>query len=116
MITTLAGMANDGSVSCDVTLAVGGILVSGYVVSADKYYEHHPVAKAFGDGIKQLMEQEKAENGNDEGSPPTMFIHLRNARYWHPGGNAIPTGSEGIFVRVKIEDVSAFNFGSISKD
>jgi len=118
LLTTIASFANEkiDDLKTDITLAIGGMLVSGYVASASQYYEHHVVSKAFGESLSRLIEQEISEKGEEEGTPPTMFIHLRNARYWTPGGTAIPTSGEGIFIRVKIEDVSAFNFGSISKD
>jgi len=38
----------------DVTLVVGGFLVSGYVISYEKYVQHHQLTNTIDEALKQL--------------------------------------------------------------
>lgn len=94
----------------DVTLIVGGFLVSGYVISYKKYLEHHGTTKSIGLSLDKIIESEP--------SPPEKtynFIHLRDAKYFVPGNQPIPANM-GIFVRIPLESVHGFSFGVLQSE
>jgi hypothetical protein len=94
----------------DVTLLVGGILVSGFVVSKKKYMEHHPIVAR----IQKVCDEHKDEmpKADDEQSEDLSpdFIHLRDARCFTPSGGPVPT-NQGVFWRISLESVQGFHFG-----
>jgi hypothetical protein len=102
----------DEPVETDVTLIAGGFLISGSVVSARKYFTHNAVATMTG-----MIEQIKTEAARQENSPvePAKgnFIHLKDARYYTPGQNPIPSNT-GVFCRVSLDAISGFSFGRLS--
>jgi hypothetical protein len=100
-------------IETDVTLLVGGFLVSGFIVSAKKYMEHHVVTKR----ISRLREQIRsttpaAEDGEDT---PLNFIHLRDAKFYTPGGPPIPQ-NKSIFWRGCLESVHGFSLGVLAAE
>ncbi|TSK05952.1 MAG: hypothetical protein FPO08_14110 [Geobacter sp.] len=94
----------------DVTLLVGGFLVSGKVISFEKYSQHHPItesiAAAFDEADKALTEEQIAELGRPN------FIHLSGAKYFIPGQQPIPNG-DGVFARISLSAVHGFHLGSL---
>lgn len=113
-----------------VTLNVGGVMISGEIVSGHRYFEGF--AKELREGFfgtdsedgsdmessirklgniytQNLPEQEREE---DELLPPN-FIHLRNARVFHPAGKPIPD-NKGVWWRGRLEAVDGFILGTLS--
>ena len=124
----LVEMVNGSEVVFPVTLNVGGVLVSGEMVSGHKYFE------GFAKDLKEGMFGTTSENANfvedqfkklgsiyireeqgqdDERKPPPQYIHLRNARIFHPGGTPIPT-NRGVWWRGRLEAVDGFILGTLS--
>lgn len=112
LLVTLVGIAEgDEPFEIDVTLLVGGFLVSGFIVSAEKFMENHPASKAF---WKQVTELRAKAIPSDQAEDATRnFIHLREARFYTPGEAPIP-GNEGVYWRAPLESVQGFNFGLLS--
>ena len=105
LLALIAAVEAEEPLEAAVTLLVSGFLVSGFVVSYDKFMKQHPLT----------VEVLKIPNEPDPESPePTdnipEFIHLRDARYFVPGGNPIP-GNTGIFVRIPLDSIHGFSFG-----
>lgn len=96
----------------DVTLVVGGFLISGFVVSRRKYMMHHPLTKALEDAADA---DPPDENDPQEPVDPEKrrFIHLRDAKCYVPGQPAIP-GNAGMYYRIPISNVSGFSFGLLA--
>lgn len=98
----------DAPMEIDITLIVGGFLVSGYVISTKKYMQHHSTTAA----ISKAVEMCKDENLKTE-EKSYDYIHLRDAKYYVPGSNPIP-GNMGVFVRIPLESVQGFSFGKLN--
>jgi hypothetical protein len=90
----------------DITLLVGGFLISGFVISRDDYMKHHATTNALWKAIEDLPEPE-------DNTP--NYIHLRNARYYASDGNPIPQNTGG-YIRISLESIDGFSFGLLSAD
>ncbi|ENW78421.1 hypothetical protein F909_04111 [Acinetobacter sp. ANC 3929] len=98
-----------------ITLHVNGGLISGDIISRKEYYEHsqNALIKPFYDAIIKSMEDEN-ESFDDEDLETLTQIHLKNAAYIN-GSQRIPLRG-GTTITVLIDDVSAFNIGSLNFD
>jgi hypothetical protein len=99
-------------VETDVTLVVGGFLISGTAVSAKRYFMHNAVSAMAG-----MMEQVKNEASRREANRAETikktYIHLKDARYYTPGQNPIPSNT-GVFCRISLDAIAGFSFGRLS--
>jgi hypothetical protein len=120
----LVSFANEWGLEISITLQVSGMLVSGVLVGGTKYFDEF--AELFSDGLKnypdlgqafhelissykKLYEVKPEENPD---LPPPHYIHLRNAKFYHPGQQPIPI-SDGVVWRGRISEVGGFNLGSL---
>lgn len=97
-------------VEVEVTLIVGGMLVTGHVVSEDKYMAHHALTRAWLELAGDEEEDESDADASDEGDEEdeddddfdddATYLHLRDAH--------APGGKLGFF-RVALGDVSGFS-------
>jgi hypothetical protein len=94
----------------DVTLLVGGLLVSGFIISADKFMKHHQTST----GIWNILNKMESEEPQPTDAP-REYIHLRGAKYYFPGAKPIPDNTS-IFVRISLESVHGFSFGKLEFD
>ena len=102
----------------EITLTVGGLLVTGKLVSAHKFH-----SSSLGNSEEDLEAKERLKNDYKipEGPPEkvsqyiadTAYIHLQDAKIAHPSGNFIP-GTGGVWWRGKIKSVDGFFLGSLS--
>lgn len=106
MLVSLIALAEaETPIEHDVTLLVGGFLVSGSVMSFKKYLEHHQTTSGIGAAMEEI------DTANPEPPKKTYnFIHLRDAKYYLPGANPIP-GNMSLIVRISLESVHGFSFG-----
>jgi hypothetical protein len=112
LLTTLISTAEaDEPTETDITLVVGGFLVSGLVISAKKYMEHHPITKVFWETLEKARSEMPPPEEGEDTSP--NFIHLRDAKFFTPGGNPIPQ-NQPIYWRGPLESVHGFSFGVLS--
>lgn len=93
----------------EVTLIVGGVLVTGHVISEEKYMAHHALTRAYleaDDEAEDASEADAADEGDDEEEEDEDFdddgayVHLRDAH--------TPAGKLGFF-RVALGDVAGFS-------
>jgi len=101
LIETLVGVVNESQEDGpSITLAIGGMLVSGQMVTAERYYRAVlPFAdKQITDAMKELREED------------SMYIHLQKAQFFFSGdAPPIPTTSEQPdFFRAKLSAVDGF--------
>ena len=103
------------SMEVDVTLMVNGLLVTGFIVSADKWRKHNANAAAIDEAIRKLLGETHSspETAEPESAPPISHIHLRDAKFYSPGQHPIPGGDEGTHVRISLDAVDGFTFGYI---
>ena len=117
ILTVISKIANNESQpSLDITLCVGGFLISGTIVSYETYMEHNGFTQFLEEVIQSAPKDSDAQssetNNADAEDDLPDFVHLSNAKYFTPGGNPIP-GNEGLFVRVNLESVHSFSFGKL---
>jgi hypothetical protein len=104
-------------VEAEVTLIVGGMLVTGRVVSEETYMAHHALTRAWlelDDESEDGSDVEASEEGDDEdeedddgdSDDEIVFVHLRNARMHAPGQ---PAGGTGAYCRISLADVTGFS-------
>jgi hypothetical protein len=92
-----------------ITVSVGGILVSGVIISAALYMQ------LFLDGaIQDVIDRAKAsgalqpEDGIER--DPPEFLHLASAKFWLPDHHPIPSG-EGVLWRCRIDRIDGYHLG-----
>jgi hypothetical protein len=95
-----------------VTLLVGGFLVSGYVISRDKYMQHDPIFKVMWEEW-QKSPQEPEPEAEKPGDDLPNFINLRDARYFATVGNPIP-GNMPLYCRFTLDAVHGFSLGVLA--
>jgi hypothetical protein len=109
--------------SIPVTVVVAGQIITGTMVSEDEYFSFD-LTTAWKEAYKTLIQDPRQkyldlpdEEFNEDEFPDYLqqgFIFLKDAFYVN-GDKTIPsTGNKGIPIQVRIADVVAFNFGSIS--
>lgn len=126
----LVELASDG-VSIGVTLHVGGLIISGEMISGKSYFEefsskllgasyagHDPEENKnfLAEGFKSLTAiYDRPEDAPEDWQPPRpAFVHLRGARVFSAAGSPIP--QEGALWRGRITAVDAFSLGSLSQN
>jgi hypothetical protein len=116
------GIANKGdNVELNITLHVSGFLVSGTLVSRRKYLDgfiadftrgmDEPTAAEVRERLLELT----APTEQDMPPLPAEFIHLRDARFFHPSGEPIPK-NQPVWWRGRLSAIAAFTLGSLSRD
>lgn len=101
--------ASEKQVEVDVTLLVDGLLISGFVISTEKYMKHNTITDVYWDNL-----QKKGKIPIEHVDRPADYIYLRDAKFHHPGGSGIPTNT-GVFLRVRLSSVSCFSFGAFGE-
>ena len=91
-----------------VSLVVGGLIISGQIIGSGLYFE----------AIRDQLERSSDEEEEAPFELPPLdhkpsFIHLRDARVFHPGGSAVPS-NEGIVWRGRLDSVDGFWFGKLA--
>ena len=123
----LCNMVNGNEMIIGLTLNVGGLLVSGELISGDKYFEgfSEEFTNALSnlvptdDGIEDIKNQitklgdRYKHDENDEQNKPTNFIHLRNAKFFNTVGSPVPS-NRGVWWRGRLSEVSGFMLGSLT--
>lgn len=120
----------EGTTGFGVILNVGGLVISGNLVSVRRYFEGF--GKDFGAGLSAAgrdddtvkhFEQVFSQLGKsyattldvekDEELPPPRYIHLENAKFYFPGQQPVPQ-NRGVWWRGRISHVDGFILGSLS--
>lgn len=109
-------------VSFSVTLNVGGMLVSGELVSAEQYFDgitacmtesapedSRASVNAYFGGIAGIFK----ESLGDVTGPLPSYIHLKEARVFHHSGAPIPS-NERVWWRGRITRVDGFWLGALA--
>ena|SRR5690348_3516235 len=120
----LVDIANAEILSFGITLNVGGVLVTGQLVSYEKYYEGLQkdithVAGAGGEALAEVIAQflkhsvgEKAATPKPE--PLPRHIHLQHAQIVVTADGRLLPRNHGVWWRAPIAAVSGFTLGSLS--
>jgi hypothetical protein len=121
-LENIVSMVSSVPLGLGVTLSVGGLLVSGLVVSGEEFFEL--LVKQMKDGTSDpriaesialwwseaaLVYKKLPKDGH------VSFIHLKDARYFHPGGAAVP-GNAPLLWRGPLLAVDGFSMGLLKTD
>lgn len=101
-------------VEAEVTLIVGGMLVTGHVIGYDKYMGHHALTQAYSEveaeedaDVEDAVDAEEGDEDEDEDfDDEGAYVHLRDARLHAPG--QAPSGTGSVY-RIALADVSGFS-------
>jgi hypothetical protein len=120
-LQNLVNMVNARDIELGITLNSGGFLVSGLLVSGKKFFSGlgSDLSVSFNDPeVRRGIEQSYAQIGeiysgpSGETTAPPNYLHLMQARFFHTGGQPVP-GSEGVWWRGRISEVSGFFLGML---
>ena len=119
----LVRWTNQGQLLYPITLLVDGLLVSGYLAEAKEYFDamqeewdqaiHGQTKKVslfreIGETVREAQEA-----AAETFAPLPQFIHLKEARIFHPAGSPVPT-NRMIWWRGRITEVDGFFLGTLS--
>ena len=112
LIHLVEGIEKDGSApedeAVEVTLNVGGLLITGTIISRDAFIEGVELLRnLFGAAEKGMSEEEK--KAMTPGSS-RHFIHLKDARFIFPNSDALPQ-NQGIYWRGRLNRVDGWTLG-----
>lgn len=124
-LQTLVNIVNDADgLELGIILQVGGGFVSGYLVGIAKYFEGFAsdFSSAFQGTVSEQIRQELTNLGkikpateNPDDAPLPNYIHLREARFYHPSGKPMPA-NRGVWWRGRVSEVSGFCIGSLTAE
>lgn len=120
----LVNLANHDQFEVDLTLTVGGFLISGTLIGVRKYFDamghyftdslNFPVSSDEIRGTFQKIGEQCSCVSPSEKTETPSYIHLMNVRFYDAQGNAISTGKVGEIWRGRISEVQGFSPGVIS--
>ena len=126
MLASFVNLANQGTLGeLGLSLVIGGGWITGQLIGARAWFEglarslEETGAEGFADVIRMVgaqvypsvSEREAAGDLVDDTQLPA-FLHLRDAVLLGTSGRPVP--SQGGFVRVRVDDVSAWMLGRIA--
>jgi len=113
----------DGQSKRFITVLIGGMLVSGYIVSQKDFHLHNQFTDMISEVVDSVLTQRFRELAKlPEGEPvdgsvnkgaETLFLHLAGARF-HVPGNCIPRiDLDGVYWRGRLDMIAGFFFGAL---
>ncbi|MBJ7551867.1 gas vesicle accessory protein GvpU [Marinomonas ostreistagni] len=117
----LIEIVNSGKLAFDITLTVGGFLISGTLIGGQEYFEGFGEEFSFGlhGEAAEKVKKAFAKNGQiyvsnttTSHSMPPNYIHLKNAHFFHTSGSPIPE-NRGVWWRGRVSEVSGFSLGAL---
>ena len=120
----LVNLANRNSFELDITLTVGGILISGTLVGVRQYFDDLSTyfASPFNSGrnteeiketFKKIGEQCTCVSPSEQTENPS-YIHLKNVNFFNAQGELI-SGNAGNWWRGRLSEVQGFAPGKLFK-
>lgn len=116
-LRTLTTLAETSQLSFGITLSVGGVLVSGSVISSKTYFDKFgstfagALATAGDDFVEKIKSSLSGLSARADGVP--IYIHLADARFFGPGTTQ-PIPEEGSLWRGRLSEVDGFFLGSLN--
>jgi hypothetical protein len=127
-----AGAKPGTSLAVPMTLVTGGTLISGFLVSGREWWDEvhgeleqapfrppvgRPAAnpEALRDQLAHTFAEVRDVYARHPGADEhACFLHLRSARAFEAGG-VVPTEEGALMLRVRLEEVQAWSFGSLER-
>lgn len=117
MLNLLVHFAQMG-VGMSVTLYTSGQVITGNLISEEKYYEKSAhllrgASSAFASFFDKLIVEARANPADpDEPSPEYRFLHLADARIFVPGSGGMP--KEGTLMRFQQNAIVGWSLGMLT--
>jgi hypothetical protein len=120
----LVNLANKNPFELDITLTVGGTLISGTLASVRQYF--NDLGAYFASPFEATMKSEELKTtfkmiGDQcacttpsEQTETPSYIHLKNARFFDATGKLI-SGVAGVWWRGRLSEVQGFSPGLMSE-
>lgn len=102
----------DGMLFEGITLCVNGLIITGIPTTFREWSRGHPIQEELNETLDKIDKQDKVPPNTDG---PIYHIHLKNAFVYGAATHPIPTNSEGMFWRCRINSVDAFSLGTIGQ-
>lgn len=111
-ISAQMGDDTQGRAEMPVVLHVGGLLITGRIISSRQFFLAHSLTDQILEVQARLAQAPPAlaDQLEDEG---LVFIHLAGARFFVPGLPPIPDHDD-FYWRVNAAHVSGFSFGRLT--
>ena len=118
----LVNLANKDKFELDITLTVGGMLISGTLAGVRQYFNDlgayfaSPFESAmnieeFKTTFKEIGDQCACVTPSEQTDTPS-YIHLKNARFFDASGSLI-AGKSGVWWRGRLSEVQGFSPGRL---
>ena len=114
LLCNLVKNCNDKGVSFSITLNVGGLIISGTLISSKNYSEILKEQFAKNDsenvlGLVDILSEFEEECNYEVGTTKVVdYIHLMDCQYYLPVNNRVAING-GILWRGEISSVNSFN-------
>jgi hypothetical protein len=104
----IVGDKSEGRIPAYITVAVGGCLVAGEIISATEFMRGDEISDFLSEGINSSSSPMK--DSLDDG-----FLHLKNARFLS-GGKTVreSPGDRPFFWRSRLESIDGFALGALN--
>ena len=121
----IVNMANESNLEFGLTLQVDGMLVSGTLVGAKKYFDgfasdfaspfsaYPEAAESIRKSFATYGEWVSEPLPDDRPRPLPQFLHMRDAKFFNTSGNPIP-GNRGVWWRGRVCEVGGFILGTLA--
>jgi hypothetical protein len=104
----------EGADSISITVNVGGLLISGTLISGKRYLDEF-LSGVMRDKIKNAINSDESLKEEIQKAPigKEAFIHLRDARFFLPGQKPVPGVGDGVLWRGRMDSVEGFFLGKL---
>lgn len=120
LLAGLVRLVNAQPMELDVTLTVGGLVIVGRLVSAQRYFTW--LGESFAGGLPAQVFDEAARErikqsfvgfseGQEEGAP--LYLHVSQAQMFFPGQRPMPLEKD-LWWRGRLESVDGFSLQRLS--
>jgi hypothetical protein len=118
----LVNLANKNQFEVDITLTVGGLLISGTLSGVKKYfdelgdffagsYDASSSSENIKNTFKKIGEQCLCVAPSEQSETPS-YLHLKNVRFFDAQGKGIPASAGGWW-RGRISEIQGFSPGKL---
>lgn len=111
ILELLIGIAEKDN-AIPITLNVGGLIVSGFLISQAAYFKEFMYGAMYRQYQKGIEEDPTLAESKEAESETRLhkFIHLRNAKIFYPGQKPIPGEGDGFLWRGRIAAVDGYSY------
>ncbi|AFZ17068.1 gas vesicle accessory protein GvpU [Allocoleopsis franciscana] len=122
MLETFVSLAEVQDISLGVTLTIHGLLISGNIISFQKYLEgiaqgfesatgNQKIGQIIAESYRNASQEYSKVRREQEELPPRQYIHLSDARFRF--GDSVVSPGTGVYWRGRLDEVDGFFLGII---